>query len=108
MDLFKKKAPAESEVRKRNQRLLNALILLGVFLLGALLPMKYKAFAPLLFLIPVLLDIVNKINKSSEIPGVSSGNRTYPPSMPRQMNSHEPYTYKPKDPKDPRKYKPIG
>jgi len=100
-------APETSEKAKKQWRL-NALILAGVFLLGAVLPSEYKAFAPILFVIPFIIGIVNKIRQAGENPENPSQDHTYSPSMSDRIPSSEPYSYKPKDPKDPRRYKPIG
>jgi hypothetical protein len=102
------KISPEASEENRRRRLLNFLSWAGVIALGAILPPKYKGLAPLLLLIPVILNVVYKIRQSGEVPGIPPGNRTYSPSTPQQTSSHEPYTYKPKDPKDPRNYKPIG
>jgi hypothetical protein len=101
------KTPESSENAKK-QWGLNALILAGVFILSAVLPTGYKAFAPFLFLIPVILNVVNKVRQADENPANPEDNRTYSPPMSSQNSASEPYSYKQKDPKDPRKYKPIG
>ena len=99
--------PGDSGKDKKQWRL-NALILAGVFLLSVLLPPKYKAFAPLLFAIPVIVNVVNKIRQISEKPANPSEAHSYSPPIPDQISPLEPYTREPKDPKDPRRYKPIG
>ncbi|MBN2321210.1 MAG: hypothetical protein JXR49_19175 [Acidobacteria bacterium] len=91
--------PEASEKTKRQWKL-NSLILVGVLLLGAVLPPEYKAYAPLLFVVPFIISVANKMRQAGENSGDPSQNPNYAP--------HEPYTYKPKDPKDPRKYKPLG
>ena len=100
----------ESSEKAKKRWLLNVLILAGIFLLSVVLPPDYKVFAPLLFIIPFIINAADKIRQAAETPENSPGNRTYSPSMPRpdRMSSPEPYTYKPKDSKDPRRYKPIG
>jgi len=100
-------SPESSEKAKKQGRL-NALIWAAVFLLGAVLPSEYKGFVPFLFLIPIILSVVNKIRQASEKSEHPSHYPTHSPQMPDRMPSHEPYAYKPKDPKDPRRYKPIG
>ena len=100
-------APEASEKTKKQWRL-NALILAGVFLLSVVLPPAYKVFAPVLFIIPVIINVVNKIRQAGEKSGNPPQDRTDSPSMPNQIPPVEPYTYTPKDPKDPRRYKPIG
>jgi hypothetical protein len=101
------KTPESSEKAKKPWGL-NALILAAVFLLTAVLPPGYKAFAPFLFLIPVILNVVNKVRQADENPANPAGDRTYSPPVSNRIPSSEPYSYKQKDPKDPRKYKPIG
>lgn len=106
--------PSEGEitpeaVEKAKKRWpLNALILAGVFLLGAVLPPDYKVFAPVLFVIPFIINLTDKMRHAGEEPEHPSIGQTYSPPVPGPMTSHEPYSYTPKDPNDPRKYKPIG
>jgi hypothetical protein len=87
---------------------LNVLILAGVFLLGALLPLEYKAYAPLLFVVPFIVNIAKKIRQDSEDSANPPRDSNYSPPMADHVSSPEPYSYRPKNPKDPRKYKPIG
>ncbi len=105
-----KSSPEAVEAAKRQSRL-NLLILGGVFLLGVLLPQEYKAFAPLLFIIPVIVAVVQKVRRSGERPGGAPPHppqHDYSPPMHDSMPSGDFYGYEPKDPKDPRRYKPIG
>jgi hypothetical protein len=97
----------KKEKAKRRSRL-NGIILAGVFLLSIFLPKAYKAFAPFLFLIPIVLEIANKMRKSGEIPADTPPRETYTPPAPDHVSPDEPYYYKPKNPEDPRRYKPIG
>ncbi len=94
------------DARKRQHRL-NALTLAAVLLLSTVLPAPYGAFAPLLFLIPLLFALVNRIRQAragvEAAPDVSS-----PRPEDEETPVIEPYSYTPKDPKDPRRYKPIG
>jgi hypothetical protein len=98
----------EASEKNKKQWQLNALILAGVFLLSVVLPPAYKILAPFLFVIPFIINVVNKIRQVEEKSGNSPQDQTHSPPMPDQIPSPEPYTYKPKDPKDPRRYKPIG
>jgi len=98
--------PGASEKAKKWR--LSALILAGIFLLSAVLPPDYKGFAPLLLLVPVIVNVMNKIRQAGEIPGNPARIQTNSPSTPDQIPSPAPYTHRPKDPKDPRRYKPIG
>ena len=86
----------------------NALILAFVILLGAILPSEYKAYTPLLFLIPFIVDAIYKLKKTSEEEKYTRPDQTYSPKTAYPRPSSEPFIYKPKDPKDPRRYKPIG
>jgi hypothetical protein len=99
----------ENPDQNKKQWKLNSLILAGVFALSVLLPAEYKAFAPLLFLVPFIIKVTNKFRQSGESPEHPSTDPPYNPSMPEDRTTlSDPYSYKPKDPKDPRKYKPIG
>ena len=95
---------AAQAAKKRSR--LNALIILLIPALGALLPSPYKACAPFLFLIPLFIFLADKIRKTEEKSANPPAIQTY--SMPNRDRSVEPYLYTPRDPKDPRRYKPIG
>ncbi len=77
----------------------NAFLFLLIPMMGILLPRHYKGIAPLLFLIPLVISFVNKFRNTDDISGASSPNRD---------RAAEPYLNAPKDPKDPRRYRPIG
>lgn len=99
---------AVSKARDKKKRWqINALILGGVFLLGAVLPPRYKGLSPLLFLLPAVLNSLNR-RRGGVQPENPQPNRSYSPYVPRPTPSADPYSYKPQDAKDPRKYKPIG
>lgn len=98
----------EAAEKAKKQRVLNAVILAAVLLLGAVLPPDYKVFAPLLFVIPFILGVLNKIRQAGVNLPNPAGERTDSPPRPNRIPSPEPYAYKPRDPKDPRRYKPIG
>ena len=84
----------KKEKDKKRSAQLDVLIWVYLTLLSFVgLPKTYKVFAPLLLSVPVILKVVNKIRQSSE-----SSDQTAPSEL---------YYYKPKDPKDPRRYKPI-
>ncbi len=100
--------PPETSEKVKKQWQLNTLILAGVFLLSVVLPPEYKAFAPLLFVIPFIINVANKIRQADKAPENPSLDHTYTTPASDRISAHEPYTYKPKNPKDPRKYKPIG
>lgn len=97
---------ASEEAGKRSHR--NILIFACVFLLALALPSAYKAFAPFLFLIPIIIDLVGKMRQAGKNSGDPSSGRAGPPPPHERIASLEPYSYKPKDPGDPRRYKPIG
>ncbi len=107
-DLFGNDNTPDAPEKTRKPWQLNALILAGVFLLGALLPLEYKAYAPLLFVVPFIVNIAKKIRRDSEDSANRPRDYNYSPPMADHVPSPEPYSYKPKNPKDPRKYKPIG
>jgi hypothetical protein len=94
---------AAEESKKRARLIALAILLIPV--LAAVLPLPYKAFVPFLFLIPLFMSLANKFRKGVE----KSGNAlpAQSPSMPDKDHYVEPYFYEPKDPKDPRRYKPI-
>lgn len=98
--------PEEIEAAKRRSRI-NALVLVGVFLLSALAPSPWNAYAPVLFLIPLMYGVIRRIRRSFMETG-SSQSEDGQPGASGRPNICEPYTYTPKDTKDPRRYKPIG
>jgi hypothetical protein len=103
----KESPPATREEAKRWARL-NTLFLMVAFLLGFVLPPRYRIFVPFLFVIPLILSIVSKVRQAAAKNEIPAPNQTYSPPMPNEGNSVDPYSYTPKDPKDPRHYKPIG
>ena len=106
---FGNKLTNKASDKNKNRWPLNALILAGVFLLSALLPAEYKVLAPLLFVIPFIISVADKLRRAGEDTGNPSRNHHYSPPMPdHRIQLPEPYSYRPKNPKDPRKYKPIG
>jgi hypothetical protein len=96
----------EIEASKQRNRI-NALVLAGALAIITLAPDPYRLFAPLLFLIPVILSLVNHLRKSSN--GSPAQTASFPPQkeMPKSGVS-DPYSYTPRDPRDPRRYRPIG
>jgi len=98
--------PEEIDAAKRRNRI-NALILVGVFLLSALAPSPWNTYAPVLFVIPLIYSLINRLRSSSVATGSfrPEAKQRGPSSLPA---NYEPYTDTPKDPKDPRRYKPIG
>ena len=99
--------PAEViEARKRQTRL-NALTLAAVLLLGAILPAPYSSFTPCLFMIPLLFALLNRI-RQARTEAETATDRSSPRPERKDAPVVEPYSITPKDPKDPRRYKPIG
>lgn len=98
--------PPEAVNAAKKRTRINALILGAVFLLLTVAPHPWNTYAPLLFLIPVIYSLVSRIRGASNVPGPSPS-QSVPPQEPDSRRP-EPYSYKPRDPKDPRKYKPIG
>jgi hypothetical protein len=97
---------AEVEASKRRNRI-NALILAAIFAIITLAPDPYRLFAPLLFLVPLILTLINRVRRSSNGSTLPAKNLPGQPSIPQPSGS-DPYSYTPKDPQDPRRYKPIG
>ncbi len=98
----------ESLEKAKKQGKLGAIILVCVLLLSIVLPPEYKAFAPILFIIPFAINVVNKIRQVREKSQNPLQKQPHSQPVSDSISSLEPYSYKPKDPKDPRKYKPIG
>jgi hypothetical protein len=96
-----------NEPKKRSFPL-HPLIGLCVFLLGIYLPPSHKFIAPFLFFIPGIIAMVKKFRDFGETDGTSARDQKPSPPMPDSIPSLEPYTDRPRDPHDPRRYKPIG
>ena len=80
-----------------------ALILVAIFMLSKIvLPPEYRAFVPFLFLIPLIPVVIQKARQACK------KNEYSPLCHPDADHTVEPYSYTPKDPNDPRRYKPIG
>ncbi len=98
--------PDEIAASKQRSRI-NALMLGVVFLLTTLAPPPWNTYAPVLLIIPFFYALVGRVrraaqsSKAHQIPGKPSAAGGPPPVI-------EPYSCTPKDPKDPRRYKPIG
>jgi len=101
MNPYDEDVPPEETRPAGKAALVNAAILAAIFALSILLPPDYKAFVPLLFLIPLVLAVVAKVRR------IRNKNE-YSPYTPDADHSVEPYSHTPKDPNDPRRYKPIG
>ncbi len=96
---------AVAAAKKRSR--MNALILGVAFLLIGFAPYPWNTFAPLLFLIPVIYSLVNRIRKASAA-GTSQQDGTSSWGKSLDGSTKEPYSYTSKDSKDPRRYKAIG
>ena len=85
---------------KRRTRI-NALMLVAVLLLVTFAPHPWSILAPLLFLLPLLFSSLEKLRRRLRNPDggtvPDSGHRT----------PGEPYAVTPRDPDDPRRYRPI-
>ena len=94
--------PAEAIAARKRRSRLSAVTLGLVFLVSAFAPPRWKMFAPFLFLLPVVFSILSRLRGTS----VESG-----PPVARKIETQgpatEPYSYTPRDPNDPRRYKPI-
>lgn len=101
MNPYDEEGPPEESRAAGKSALVNAAILAAIIALSILLPPEYKAFVPFLFLIPLVLAVVAKVRQIRK-------KNEYVPHMPDANPSAEPYSYTPKDPNDPRRYKPIG
>jgi len=100
--------PSTTGESAKKKSYLNFVALAAVFLFGIVLPPKYKAFAPILLLIPFVYSVVEKARRIS---GKADSAATDPRDEPRThlpASSGEPYSCEPGDPRDPRRYKPIG
>src|SRR5262245_28924582 len=93
--------PQEAIAARKRRSRLNAASLGLVFLFFTFGPPPCSLFAPLLFLLPVLYSLLTRLRGTSiesDRP-VTGEIDTEPPA--------EPYSYTPRDPNDPRRYKPI-
>ena len=90
------------EAAKKKTRV-NALALALVFLLATLAPYPWNAYAPILIIIPAIYSIVNRIRNNS----LSQTSQSQNSPQPDVSSDGEPYAITPKDPSNPRRYKPI-
>jgi hypothetical protein len=90
------------EARRKRTRI-NALALLLIFVLSLVAPYPWNSYAPLLILVPAVYGLLTRFRKDRS-------SQTAPQDAGSHLNgsSLEPYARKPKDPDDPRKYRPIG
>lgn len=87
-------------VSSRRRTRMNAVVLLLVFGLLTFAPQPWAVLAPLLLLIPLLQGVMNRMRRGSPADG-----RVHPPEAGSRA---EPYSLEPRDPEDPRRYRPIG
>lgn len=97
--------PEEVAAAKRKSRL-NALVLGLVFLLVAIAPYPWSLLSPVLLLVPLIYSIIDRMRRAPDSHGPVPGRSTLPPQT--DASHLEPYSSIPRDPKDPRRYKPIG
>ncbi len=97
--------PQDVEAAKRKSRL-NALVLGLVFLLVTIAPYPWNLLSPVLLLVPLIYSVIDRMRRAPASTGSVSGRS----ALPQRMGAPdlEPYSSVPKDPKDPRRYKPIG
>jgi len=97
--------PEQIDAARRKARI-NAMVLIAVFIFMSLAPYPWNIFAPLLFLIPLIVTVSNRVRRgrafSDSLPDSSPV-----PTKDRTSSVEEPYSWAPKDPNDPRRYKPI-
>ncbi len=86
-------------VSSRKRTRMNAVVLLLVFALLTFLPQPWVVFAPLLLLIPLLHAVLERMRRGS----ADSVNQ----HAPEADSYREPYSLEPRDPRDPRRYRPI-
>ena len=103
-----KELPRTTEVvdAAKKRHLIEALTVVGIFQLGLVLPPSYRALVPFLFVIPIIFALVNKIRQAGGNGVSPPRGRTYSPPNVTSLPNLSPY--KPKDSRDPRRYKPIG
>jgi hypothetical protein len=87
--------------RKRRSRI-NGVTLALVFLVSALAPPRWRLFAPLLFLLPLLYSLLSRLRGAS-----IESDRPVTREIDAETPAAEPYSCTPRDPNDPRRYKPI-
>jgi hypothetical protein len=99
--------PSEAVAAAKRATRLNALIMVLVLVTASFAPPPWNFFAPLLFAISFVYMIVNRVRRALHarrgfqekggVPGVAG-----------ERPAGEPYSWISRDPKDPRRYKPIG
>ena len=95
----------EVAAAKRRSRM-SSLTLMLIFLLAALAPQPWREYAPALLLIPIFYSLYNRLHRKT---GPSDRTRIPEPQHPTpDTSASDPYSSTPRDPKDPRRYKPIG
>jgi hypothetical protein len=97
--------PEQIDAARRKART-NAVVLIAVFLLISLAPYPWNIFAPLLFLVPLMVSILNRVRRGSAPLDALPDNTSAPPER-HASAVEQPYSYTPKDPNDPRRYRPI-
>ncbi len=97
--------PEEVAAAKRKSRL-NALVLGLVFLLVTIAPYPWNLLSPILLLVPLVYSLIDRMRRAPDADRPVPGGSALPPRM--DASRLEPYSSIPRDPKDPRRYKPIG
>jgi hypothetical protein len=104
---------ADEVTQSRQRARINGLIVAAVLLLGVVAPPPWNLYAPVLFLIPIILGLLDRLrritvqNNSVHSDSVQSDS-VQRNAVPGAGPIPEPYSYTPRDPGDPRRYKPIG
>lgn len=89
----------------RRRSRVNALAVLAMFLLISLAPTPWNMFAPALIAVPALYGIWSRYRERQDAGGQP---QPWEPVREQDGTIPDPYSYTPKDPNDPRRYKPIG
>lgn len=96
----------EEVARSKRMARINAATMALVFLVIAFAPAPYRLYAPVLFLLPFAYRIYTYMKRPA-----ADGQRTELPRTAWEIPDtphEEPYSHKPRDSRDPRRYKPIG
>ena len=99
-------SPDALAASKRKARL-NALLLAGVLILASVAPQPWNLFAPVLFIVPIVYAFVSRLRRGAPTPEQRARSAAQPRHL-EVRSTIDPYSYTPKDPKDLRRYKPIG
>ena len=99
--------PSDAVAAAKRPTRLNALVMVLVLVTGSFAPPPWNFFAPLLFVISFVWMIANRVRRAVSIRRRFQDQGTSA-SIPGEGERREPYSCVSRDPKDPRRYKPIG